>query len=193
MALIHGETRRRAVTPEYCAWQRMRRRCFTSTDPKYPIYGGRGISVCERWSTFQPFLEDMGRRPGRGYSLDRIDVNGNYEPGNCRWATAKQQAINRRCVIHVEAFGEKLLLAEWAERLGCSEATVRWRLQQRHDSPESAVSRPVQDRGRKITPDIAVRIRARAAAGEMQKAIAADLGLNPITVGDVVRGTTHAR
>lgn len=88
----HGGRNR---TPTYYSWSAMVKRCTNPAAKDYPDYGGRGITVCERWRAFPAFLADMGERPTKT-SLDRIDVNGNYEPGNCRWATAIEQRANRR-------------------------------------------------------------------------------------------------
>lgn len=86
-----------SYTPEYGAWTAMKKRCYYPKTNDYQRYGGSGIAVCDEWRTsFQSFITDVGMRPGRGYSLDRIDGTRGYEPGNVRWATAKQQAANRR-------------------------------------------------------------------------------------------------
>lgn len=82
-------------TPIHETWMAMRRRCNDKNNPHYPQYGGRGIAVCARWEKFENFLSDMGPRPS-GMSIDRVDVNGGYEPSNCRWADASTQVRNRR-------------------------------------------------------------------------------------------------
>jgi hypothetical protein len=99
----HGASHRGRVTTEYTTWNRIIGRCTNPSNPKFPIYGGRGIRVCDRWATgedglsgFECFLADMGRRPPDKSSIDRIDNNGNYEPGNCRWSDPLQQSRNRR-------------------------------------------------------------------------------------------------
>jgi hypothetical protein len=83
-------------SPEYRAWENARSRCRNPKNRKYPLYGGRGITMCEQWATsFDAFLADVGRRPSAAYSLDRIDGDRGYEPGNCRWATIDVQNRNR--------------------------------------------------------------------------------------------------
>ena len=88
------------ITAEYIAWVNMWQRCRNKKRHDYPRYGGRGISVCNRWIEYDNFLADMGKKPNKEMSLDRINNNGNYEPSNCRWATKSQQRINRRPVLH---------------------------------------------------------------------------------------------
>lgn len=93
--ITHGHYRNNKHSPTYSSWANMKKRCLSSKYPRYRDYGGRGITVCDRWLDFNLFLEDMGLRPG-GMSIDRLDNDGNYEPSNCKWSTPKQQANNRR-------------------------------------------------------------------------------------------------
>ena len=86
-----------SLTPEYRSWAGIKQRCFNKNDRSYKDYGGRGITMCDRWAkSFECFYADMGRKPEPRMSIDRINNDGNYEPGNCRWATPKQQYHNRR-------------------------------------------------------------------------------------------------
>ncbi len=118
-ARIHGFARKGKQRGEYKSWLGAVRRCTVASAPDWHNYGGRGISICKRWAeSFEAFLADMGRRPGLGYSIDRIDNDGNYEPGNCRWATVTDQVRNRRCTVRLVFNGESLTIPEWAERIG---------------------------------------------------------------------------
>lgn len=125
----HGHTVGRAYTPIYQTYRRMIRRCTEKTNPKYPDYGGRGIMVCDRWmgpEGFVNFIADMGPCPAPNYSIDRYpDNNGNYEPGNCRWATSTEQARNRRTSHLIVYEGQTKCLQEWANELGVSYWTLR--------------------------------------------------------------------
>lgn len=137
--LRHGEAIAGRETTEWKLWHSIRQRCGV-VGVGHPDYSGRGIEMCDRWQqSYEDFVKDVGRRPSKAHSLDRIDVFGGYEPGNVRWATAKEQARNRRNSLFIEAFGERLTLAEWSERSGIQNTTIRQRLQ-RGWSPEKAVS-----------------------------------------------------
>jgi hypothetical protein len=124
----------------YKVWLAMRHRCSNRKSNRWPMYGGRGITVCDRWRTsFANFLADMGERPP-GTSIDRIENNGNYDPGNCRWATPKEQARNTRANVVFESSGP-LTLAECSERAGLSACAIPQRLK-RGWSVDRALSEP---------------------------------------------------
>jgi hypothetical protein len=118
----HGLTYSR----EYEAWCAMKERCYTPSVSSYPNYGGKGITVCDRWvNDFAAFYKDMGKKPTPKHSLDRFpNVNGNYEPSNCRWATMKQQQGNRTNNKWIEYKGEKMILADFARLVKCSPAAL---------------------------------------------------------------------
>lgn len=115
-------------TQEYRAWGNMLYRCNTESAPNYSGYGGRGIKVCERWNSFECFFSDMGLAP-KGTSLERIDVNGGYSPENCKWATPKEQARNRRNNTTVYYNGKEMCLAAFSDAVGIPyhNMMLRWR------------------------------------------------------------------
>lgn len=124
----HGEGGRGHVTPEYNAWMLMRRRCNAPSPAERDNYKGRGIMVCERWSSYEVFLADVGRRPTPRHSLDRINNDGNYEPGNVRWATRVEQAANKRNTKLIEFSGERHVAAEWGRITGIPGTAISRRL-----------------------------------------------------------------
>jgi hypothetical protein len=108
----------KSETPEYVSWSSMMTRCYNQAHVAYATYGGAEILVCDRWHSFDAFLADMGPRPSAKHSLDRIDNGRGYEPGNCRWATVKEQQNNRRNNVFIEFRGERKTAAQWAEQFG---------------------------------------------------------------------------
>lgn len=142
----HGMRR----SPEWKSWSSMRERCNNPKHQSFVHYGGRGIRICDRWSDidtgFAAFFSDMGRKPSRSHSIDRVDVNGHYEPGNCRWATQRQQQRNRRSNVLIEAFGRTQCVSAWAEEIGVTTECVLWRLQRW--PIEQAVSQVSQKKSR---------------------------------------------
>lgn len=129
-------------TPEYRSWYHMHIRCSRAGATGYEYYGARGIRVCDSWGSFENFLRDMGERPSPLHSIDRIDTNGHYDPTNCRWATAVEQARNKRSNRLITFNGETLPISAWAERLGIRTDTL-WRRLACGWSIERALGRPV--------------------------------------------------
>ena len=127
----HGMARH----PAYRSWQHMKNRCGNPTDDGYKDYGGRGIKICNEWLEFDGFWSDMGSTWEKGLSIDRIDVDGNYEPSNCRWATSKQQGNNRRTnQLIMCPDGELRTVTLAAEKYGIKRATIFSRI--RYGWPE---------------------------------------------------------
>lgn len=123
----------------YRAWSNMVRRCTDPRHDAYHRYGGRGIRICPEWlESFQAFHADMGTCPGPDLQLDRIDNDGNYEPGNCRWATKLEQANNTCANKRVTAFGRTRTIAQWARELGITDTALRARLSA-GTAPEAAL------------------------------------------------------
>lgn len=120
----HGLTK----SPEYQVWTHIHHRCENPASQAYKNYGARGVTVCERWATFEAFIFDMGPRPSPGHSLDRIDNAKGYSPENCRWVVSKVQNRNRRGNAHVTFEGKTLPISEWAEIGGFTDAVFRQRL-----------------------------------------------------------------
>ena len=113
---------------EYQSWTNMRERCNNPKHKKYPIYGGRGITVDSRWNEFKNFMLDMGRKPDPKFTIERDNVNGNYEPTNCRWISRKDQGRNKRNSVFVTYNGKRILLIDLVEELGLSRNIVYQRL-----------------------------------------------------------------
>lgn len=139
----HGESR----TPEYKSWSGMLNRCYREDHDSYPYYGGRGITVCSRWRrSVNAFVKDMGRRPTPRHSIDRINSNGNYEPGNCRWATSSEQQNNRRDTRFVEFEGKRISVTHLAAKKGIDRDVLSTRIFQSGWSLQEALTRPVATR-----------------------------------------------
>lgn len=113
---------------EYKTWMSMLHRCTNSNYEQWSLYGGRGIKVCERWQYFEAFFEDMGKRPSKYHSIDRINSDGNYEPSNCRWGTLRQQNRNKRTNVMLTYKGETLCIQDWAARIGISSGGIQRRI-----------------------------------------------------------------
>ena len=143
-------THGKAGTNEYTIWVDIKKRCFNPKHKFYHHYGGRGLTLCERWLDFANFLSDMGHRPSRKHSIERIKNDVGYEPSNCRWATQKEQCNNKRTNIVIEYLGKKQTATQWEKELGLPVASrLLWGW-----SIEEAMTRPRRTWPGKVKPPI---------------------------------------
>jgi hypothetical protein len=144
MTSRHGKT----DTPEWNSWRAMMRRCYEKSHDAYKYYGDSGIVVCDRWHEFIAFLQDMGLKPTIQHTIERLDITRNYEPGNCRWATKKEQANNRSSNHLITVFGETMNVTEASVRFGIPRNAIYLRISNGM-APELAVTKPLQLKKRK--------------------------------------------
>jgi hypothetical protein len=141
LSTIHVRSKRGSKKhPLYVTWKRMRQRCYNQTHHKFPIYGQRGVQICERWrDNFWAFVSDMGPKPTPKHTIERIDNNGDYEPDNCKWATKAEQARNMRANRRLTVRGRTMIMADWARETGIPANKIGARLK-RGWTPEEAMA-----------------------------------------------------
>ena len=177
----------------YNSWRGMKERCQNPNNNHWHIYGAKGIIVCEKWQTFDGFFQDMGLKP-KGLSLDRIDSNGNYEPGNCRWATPSQQSRNTERNIWIEWQGRRQTFKDWATELGLYERGLAYRIERW--GLEKAMTTPKLERGegmRVLTDEQVLGLRKiRATRGYMwgAKEMSKKLNVTASAIQAAVTGKT---
>lgn len=160
--VMDGKSVAMSRTVEYATWMRMRHRCENPSNKRWNRYGGRGISVCAEWRhSFAAFFASVGPRPSPQHSLDRINNNGNYEPGNCRWATRSQQSSNKSDSTAITAFGRTATATEWSKITGLGRTMITRRVAA--GVPHHiAVSEPPHKAGRPLPNDPIDAARAAA-------------------------------
>jgi hypothetical protein len=175
-------------SPEYTAWCGIIRRCEAPKAFAYDRYGGRGIKICNRWrESFEAFYEDMGPKPSPLHTIDRIDNDGHYEPGNCRWTTMKRQCRNRSSNHTLEYNGETLALSEWEERTGIPANRISRRIR-RGWTAEMALTKKTKDFGRLSHDDVRL-IRSLIRDGLSNNAIAKKFGVVRDTIRNIRIGS----
>jgi hypothetical protein len=141
-SVTHGQRRE----PEYRVWSSMIQRCTNPNSKDFADYGGRGIAVHPTWLAYEAFIADMGRRPSPSHSIDRLRVNEGYQPDNCRWATAREQARNTRRNRFITHDGRTQTLVAWSEETGIAQELIRARIDRCGWSPARALTAPVDHR-----------------------------------------------
>ncbi len=192
-AVKHGATRKGKELPEYRTWSGIITRCENPKSRAWKLYGGAGVTICKRWrSDFAAFFVDMGPRPSSKHSIDRHpDPNGNYEPGNCRWATPREQALNLRCTIRYTYRGITGAPSELAEHFGILRGRLTERL--RRGWPiERALTQPVVRNQTKITDAQVNELRHLALAEKRSSAdLAKRYGITSVYARSIIRGSAR--
>ncbi len=147
-SIKHGHRKNKKTTATYESWSHVIQRCTNHNNKRYKDYGGRGITICEEWSEFPNFLRDMGERPSKNYSIHRINNDKGYYKENCRWATRKEQARNRRNNHLISCFGKIQCIAAWAEETKLPKYIIAERLK-RGWSTERALTTPIRKQKKK--------------------------------------------
>lgn len=164
----------------YNCWRDMKQRCYNEKSQRFKTHGARGIKVCESWrNSFEEFLRDMGVKPQKNLSLDRINNDGNYEKGNCRWATSKEQANNRGNCIYVEFNGEVLTVQQWADKLGFSHISIIKRLSK---FPIEIALSNQRFESQKISDELKEEILNRHINGESQRSLSKEYGVSQAAI-----------
>lgn len=188
----------------YQSWADMRSRCSNPKHKRYAAYGGRGIKFCERWDSFEAFVEDMGLKPD-GLTLDRIDNDGDYEPDNCRWATYRDQNKNKRTTTTYRYDGRDQTIEEWAEEIGMPRTMLSERIHRYGWSIKKAIEMPAGHKENlptdpeklkfvpKLTDEQAEKIRTLyAEGGWTHRTLGEKFGVSGTTVGNIINRTAHA-
>jgi hypothetical protein len=188
---IHGHSRRGSRSPTYSTWACMLTRCRNQNSKSFPNYGGRGISICSEWEIFENFLRDMGERP-IGKTLDRYpDNNGNYEPGNCRWATRKEQRLNSLQVRWYKHEGKTKCLTDWCRIFNIRYETAINRIDVIGMSFLDAMTCP--NKSRKFSDEQVAHMRRSHLSGISASELSRTYGVCPGTMCDIVNGQTYAK
>lgn len=180
------------------SWVSMKARCDDAGSDNYHLYGGRGIRYCEEWSDFSVFLNDMGERPV-GFTLDRLDPNGNYEPGNCRWASPKQQALNKRESIYIDFNGFNVPIRELGLAYGVPTTTIYRRYKQGYKGVDLVTKKNMNERrvgsrcpSSKLSEHDVMCIKRMISDGARLRVIAERYGVSQPTISEIKAGKTWA-
>lgn len=177
-------------SPIYENWEHMIQRCNNPKYSRYYDYGGRGITICERWLSFPNFYNDMSASWRSGLTIERIDNSGNYTPENCRWATRKEQSNNTRKNKFIEYLGKTLTISQWADFRGIPRHTLNTRITRGWATGQAlgfkARNKPI----RKLNDFDASEIRRRYTSGESQRRIAKDFNVGQTLISKIINNKT---